>query len=143
MKNAFLVFLLFSSLLVSAQNTGSIKGVVTDSLTKAPEADVLVTLNDTTNRERMQFTNAAGEYVFTNLPEGLYTITFVLFGARPLKYSTVRVTAGASTILSPAIRPGHVITCWFTLPDTPYRLSDNPSSTTYRGNDIRKMALPR
>lgn len=143
MKNAFLVFLLFSSLLVSAQNTGIIKGVVTDSLTKVPEADVVVTLSDTTNRERMQFTNAAGEYTFTNLPEGLYTLTFVLFGARPLKYSTVHVTAGASTILSPAIRLGHVTTCWFTLPDTPYRLSDNPSSTTYKGDDIRKMAVPR
>ncbi len=142
MKNAFLVFLLFSSLLVSAQNTGSIKGVVTDSLTKAPEADVVVTLSDTTNRERIQFTNAAGEYAFTNLPDGLYTITFVLFGARPLKYSTVRVTAGQFTVLSPAIRPGHIISCGPDLFDGP-SMRDNPSSTIYKGDDVRRMAVPR
>lgn len=142
MKNAFLVFLLFSSLLVSAQNTGSIKGVVTDSLTKAPEADVLVTLSDSTNRDRIQFTNAAGEYAFTNLPEGIYTLTFVLFGAQPLKIIGVSVKNGQFTVLSPAIRPGRIISCGPDLFDGPY-MRDNPSSTTYKGDDIRKMALPR
>ncbi len=118
-------------------------GVVTDSLTKEPLVDVVVTLSDTTKPDRIEFTNVAGEYAFTNLPEGMYSLTFTLFGAQPVKIINVPVKADKITFLSPAIVPRQIIICGGPILQGPYNLDDNPSSTTYYGNDIRKMAVPR
>lgn len=143
MKNVLLVLLILVSLSITAQNTGSIKGVVTDSLSKKVIPNVVVELIDTTNKKRIEFTTELGEYTFTNVPVGIYTLTFTHFGMVPIRCLDVSVTANKTTFVSFSMAQPKWIICGGPVIPGPYNLEDNPSSTTFKGDDIRKMAVPR
>lgn len=143
MKNVLLVLLILVSLSITAQNTGSIKGVVTDSLSKKIIPYVVVELIDTTNKKRIEFTGELGEYTFTNVPEGVYTLVFMHLGMVPIRCRDVIVIPDKTTFVSFSMAEPKWIICGGPVIRGPYNLEDNPSSTTYYGDDIRKMAVPR
>src|ERR1035441_1103972 len=77
------ILLLASAVPAGAQVTsaGQVNGVVTDK-TGAVVPGAAITLTDTSTQEQRNSTsNAAGQYVFVNVPPGKYNITAVKTGA--------------------------------------------------------------
>lgn len=75
------VFLLVTTTLAHAQNTGAIVGTVRDETGVVPGATVSV-LHEQTGVERTAFTNAEGHYEFPTLQPGTYTVTVSMQGYR-------------------------------------------------------------
>ncbi|HJS73379.1 MAG TPA: TonB-dependent receptor, partial [Vicinamibacteria bacterium] len=87
--------LLLTAALPSAQETGSIGGIVTDS-TGGLLADCGVELRSERGLlSRRQRTGAGGGYVFSGLPVGTYRLGFELAGFDPADASGVTVDAGS------------------------------------------------
>jgi hypothetical protein len=87
--------LALAALVASAQETGSIGGVVTDA-TGAVVSNCAVELqSDSGLVSRKQLTGSAGGYVFAGLPVGSYSIRFHLSGFDPAFREKVRVEAGS------------------------------------------------
>lgn len=79
---------------------GGISGTVTDK-TGASIAGATVSAVDTaTNLSYQAMSSSAGEFNFTNLPLGSYTVTVSFSGFSTAKYDNVQVAAGASYTLS-------------------------------------------
>src|SRR5690242_8002164 len=94
-KLLYLVFVF--AMLVRAQNTATIVGIVTDP-SGAAIADAQVTVvNTATQFSRTVETNATGQYVVPTIPTGAYTVTAVRTGFQKLERSGIEVTA-ASTV---------------------------------------------
>lgn len=76
------------------QNTGSISGIVTDSVTGLPIFRAKVVAQGQTNCCRMAFTDSSGVYTI-NIPAGTYQVMASAMQYRPKVYPTpVVVTAG-------------------------------------------------
>jgi hypothetical protein len=75
---------------------GGVTGTVTD-VTGATIAGAAVSaVNTSTNVSYQTVSSSAGEFSFTNLPTGSYTITIGFSGFSTAKYDKVQVTAGES-----------------------------------------------
>src|ERR1019366_478512 len=91
------ILLLASAVPAGAQVTsaGQINGVVTDK-TGAVVPGATITLTDTSTQEQRNSTsNAAGQYVFVNVPPGKYNITVVKTGFSKFVISAQTVTVGS------------------------------------------------
>lgn len=71
---------------------GGIRGAVGDAGGVTPGANVSL-INESTSASRNTVTNAAGQYVFTDVLPGLYTIKVVLTGYRAYEYKGIRIGA--------------------------------------------------
>lgn len=90
-----LVFLLIcQSFIAAAQSAGTIRGAVTNEVNSAPVEGVSIQI---TQLKRNAETNEKGEYEFTNVPDGTYTLVTHIEGFSD-KAQTVRVTNGAGTL---------------------------------------------
>ena len=78
----------------SAAITGKISGVVTAEATKAPLANVTVTIVGTSSTTK---TNDTGYYVMTNIPPGGYDVKVELTGYRSKTLEAAKVLAGLTT----------------------------------------------
>ncbi|WP_158790547.1 TonB-dependent receptor [Granulicella sp. L60] len=79
---------------------GGINGTVTD-VTGAAIANAAVSAVETsTNLSYKALSTSAGEFNFTNLPPGSYTVTVAFSGFSTAKYDNVIVAAGSSYVLS-------------------------------------------
>lgn len=85
--------------------SGTIEGTVTDSGSSAPVAgaSIAATLDITTTKTAT--TNAAGEYVISFAPEGVYTMTANAFGYLPATITNVAVVSGTVTTQDIALDP--------------------------------------
>ena len=95
------VFLaLICNLALHAQTyRGGINGTVSDK-TGAAIANANVSAVETaTNTSYHAVSSSAGEFNFTNLPVGTYTVTISFSGFSTAKYDNVQVEAGTSYIL--------------------------------------------
>ncbi|MFL6467891.1 MAG: TonB-dependent receptor domain-containing protein [Pyrinomonadaceae bacterium] len=88
------LMLAISSLNVFAQNTGKISGKVVFGGDKSPLHDVSIKI---TELNKTTFTDAAGSFVFTNIPNGKYTLVAHQEGFADSK-STVTVSATTPAI---------------------------------------------
>ena len=91
------ILLLASAVPAGAQVTsaGQVNGVVTDK-TGAVVPGAAITLTDTSTQEQRNSTsNAAGQYVFVNVPPGKYNITVVKTGFSKFVISAQTVTVGS------------------------------------------------
>ncbi len=90
-----------SSTLLQAQTfRGGISGTVTD-VTGATIAGAAVSAVETsTNLSYKTVSSSAGEFSFTNLPLGSYTVTISFTGFATAKYDKVQVEASSSYTLS-------------------------------------------
>ena len=91
----------------SAAITGKISGVVTAEATKAPLANVTVTIVGTSSTTT---TNDAGYYVMTNIPPGGYDVKVELTGYRSKTMESAKVLTGLTTTLNFAMESGEVVT---------------------------------
>lgn len=89
-----LTLLLFANLAFSQNNTGVIKGKITDDSGALPSASVLIkgTKNGTTADAKGNFTLVVAE--------GTYTLTASYIGYTPSEKAMVKVTAGKETIVN-------------------------------------------
>ncbi|MEW5982641.1 MAG: TonB-dependent receptor [Acidobacteriota bacterium] len=76
-----------------AQQTGDIRGRVTDN-TGAVLPGVTVTLGSQAGAPQAAVTTETGTYLFSRLPNGIYTLTFELTGFRTVVREGIRLTIG-------------------------------------------------
>lgn len=93
--------LILAPALASAQQTGTVRGTVTDSSTQRPIAGAQVTLANST---RGVLTNDAGEYTLRDVPVGDATLRAQRIGYAPGQ-RTVIVAAGQSVVANFTIAP--------------------------------------
>lgn len=86
-----LVLLTFLTFKAAAQ-TGEIRGYVTDSITGAPQADVIVTIMDRGN-QKISVTDEKGYYSFKPINPGTYNLVFTVFGKKPFEVQGISVSA--------------------------------------------------
>src|SRR5262245_23711778 len=104
----------------NASNNAVIKGIVTDSDSK-PVQGVRVSLLNTgggTTSLANTTTNTKGEYTFSNVSPGTYTVTADLLGFQTARYSKLALTAKQTLELNFKLQDGAV--------SSPVELSLNP-----------------
>lgn len=89
------ILLFISTLNLSAQDTGTITGSVSDSVETVIGAVVVVEGNNTLGA----FTDTDGNFTIKNVKTGTYTILITYFGYKPLKVENVKVEGGKATDL--------------------------------------------
>src|SRR5271165_5226802 len=91
----------------SAQQTlGSVTGEVTDSTGSVLSDTQVTAIADSTGLTRTAKTNASGSYLFSNLPIGTYTITFVHEGFDTQKVPSILVQADRTATLNEQLKIG-------------------------------------
>ncbi len=106
----FLVFILVmsSAIRLSAQTAGTISGRVSDS-TGASIADANISLRNVgTGTERKTLTTGTGDFTFTEVPVGVYTITATHAGFRTTASSNLQVQIQQSIRLDFSLQIGSV-----------------------------------
>src|SRR5262249_51618722 len=78
---------------------GTISGVVTDSSAAAIAGAAVKLDNPSTGISRSAVSNSQGEYLFPDLPVGLYTITVTQPGFETRKFDHVEVAVSRTTNL--------------------------------------------
>ena len=97
---AVIILTLTSIVSLTAQTfRGGITGTVTDPTGSAVAGAAVSALETSTNASYQTVSSSAGEFEFSNLPLGSYTITIVSTGFSTAKYDKVQVAAGASYVL--------------------------------------------
>src|SRR5262249_23765184 len=96
------------SLPAMAQSNGIVKGVVKDtSGAVLPGAQVSVT-NKATQRALQTLTNETGNYNFSFLPPGDYSIAFEMQGFRKLNIANITVNVAQTVVADAALQGGEV-----------------------------------
>ncbi len=89
-----------------ALSAQSVRGQLTDSITKAPLAGAFLTLVDERGVERARtITNNAGEFLLTSPAAGAYRLRSKRIGFRPYVSPPLTLTAGGTIFYSAAIDP--------------------------------------
>ena len=91
--SALVLALVLAAPLVAAQNTGSLRGQVTDQLGSVV-VGASVTLIDSNNVEKNAATNDQGAYVFSGLAPGKYFLRVIASGFALFENEAVEVAAG-------------------------------------------------
>ncbi len=101
--------LLISPLSLTAQvDTGSISGIVTDA-SGAVIHDASVTLiNEGTNAQLMTRAGSGGEYIFSPVRIGSYTLTATYQGFQTTTTRNVTVNVSAAVVINFTLKPGQV-----------------------------------
>ena len=89
-------------------NYGAVRGLVSDPQGSVlPSASVTVT-NEQTHVARKSLTNTGGEYLFTALDPGTYTITIIAPGFSKIRQTAVVVSIGNISTVDAALKTGDV-----------------------------------
>src|SRR5438034_3825968 len=84
----------------------SVRGQLTDSITKAPLAGAFLTLVDERGVEKARtITNNAGEFLLTSPAAGAYRLRSKRIGFRPYVSTPLTLTAGGTISYSAAVDP--------------------------------------
>lgn len=76
---------------------GAISGTVKDSRSKAPLSEAIVTLTSTMLKvQKMALTDSTGMYHISNLPAGIYSISFEMEGYHKFMQDSVVLQDGMS-----------------------------------------------
>ena len=105
---ALAVVLLFSSCLVAQTFRGGIQGVVSDTTGAAVAQAQVKVQNDGTGLERSVETDADGNYTFTELPLGTYTVTATKKGFASQAMKGVRVEVSSNQRVDVKLQVGEV-----------------------------------
>ena len=93
---------------ISQTNYGAVRGLVSDAQSSVlPNASVTVT-NEQTGVVRKSVTNTGGEYLFTALDPGTYTVTITASGFRKTQQTAVRVSIGSTSTVDATMKTGDV-----------------------------------
>ncbi len=91
------LFVFTASTLWAQTTTGSIKGIIVDSLSKKPQDFITIALKKDKEVIKTVLTEATGNFVFTNIPFGKYTITAIAVGFEP-KNMAIDLSASDKTL---------------------------------------------
>lgn len=94
-----LIFCVFSSYVVVAQFTQTVRGKVIDKVTSSPIPGVNVILNDFSDNVGTS-TEANGEFVLKNVPAGRNSFMFTFIGYEPVVMKNVTVSSGKELVLT-------------------------------------------
>lgn len=94
--------LVYETLQTSATNVGGIRGRITDAATGEPLIGTTVLLLGTTQGT---VTDIEGNFLFSNLAPGIYTITFSYTGYANRRYSNIQVNPGQIAVINLAMGP--------------------------------------
>lgn len=125
MKKLCSLFILFSSLVVSAQTTGSIQGKITDT-SGLPLVGATVYIQ---NLDQGSVTDYDGNFSLDNLEEGTYNVSVHFIGYGTLNKS-VSVTSGSVTQLNAQLSESNSILdeVILTASKTPQKITDVPAT---------------
>jgi len=94
------VFLaLLSNIAIAQTFRGGIAGAVTDQSAAVVSGAQVTAVETATNVSYKAITSSAGEFSFTNLPLGDYTVTVIANGFKAIKVDKIPVTAGTTYAL--------------------------------------------
>jgi hypothetical protein len=100
MKHVFLFVLLFVSLDAFTQGTTSVRGNVVDKETRVPLIGAVVELYNDSNKADGGVTDLDGNFRFTNVAPGRFSVRVKYTGYLPLTVPNVIVNTGKETILN-------------------------------------------
>jgi hypothetical protein len=90
------------------ENYGKIIGTVTDTTGGVVPNVTIVATSPAVPRGLETQTDSAGNYLFSNVPIGVYTVTFTVQGFQTFKQTEVEVTLGSQVTVSPKLAVGSV-----------------------------------
>ena len=122
--SAVAAFVVLGNTALPAQQTGDVRGTVTDSRTKTPVIGARVYI---AAPERAASTDERGRYVLRGLPAGSYVVTTTSLGHKP-DSSSVTVSGGTPTTLDIVVKEGSLL------------LSSMVVSATRTPTEARKVA---
>ncbi len=101
---AALGLLLFGGqLLVAQTNTGNIRGAVYDETMSVIPGVTVVALDQSRGIERETSTSEAGDFVFSHLEPGTYSLSFEVANFAPLSIEDLEVRVGETATVSPQL----------------------------------------
>ncbi|MFM2018151.1 MAG: hypothetical protein RL007_1807, partial [Bacteroidota bacterium] len=100
MKHVFIFILLFFSLDVFTQGTTSVRGNVVDKETRIPLIGAVVELYSDSSKADGGVTDVDGNFRFTNVAPGRFSVRVKYTGYLPLTVPNVIVNTGKETILN-------------------------------------------
>jgi hypothetical protein len=101
---------LFAAMANAQQTLGSLSGTVTDQTGAILPKSTISLVADQTGASRTAVANSSGNYSFTALPIGTYSLTVTSAGFNTEKVSIVLVQADRTTSLLVKMKPGEVST---------------------------------
>ena len=107
---AVICLYLFAAMANAQQTLGSLSGTVTDQTGAILPKSTISLVADQTGASRMAVANSAGNYSFTALPIGTYSLTVTSPGFNTERVAGVRVQADRTTTLAVKMKPGEVST---------------------------------
>jgi hypothetical protein len=113
-RSAFVLCSFLATTFLSAPNAraqqtlGGITGTVTDASGAVVSGATVSLIGDETKLTRSQTTNAAGSYLFVNLPIGPYTLTFTQQGFQAQTVPSILVQANRTATVNAELKVGNV-----------------------------------
>lgn len=93
----FIVLISYTS--IYSQQLQNVKGKVVNSFTKSPIENVVVTLHVDQDEFQKAYTNAAGDYLFVEVPLGIYTVSFAHLEYESFVFPVVELYSSRETII--------------------------------------------
>ncbi|MGJ8591321.1 MAG: TonB-dependent receptor [Aquaticitalea sp.] len=127
MKKLFLLFALFGAIAIHAQNTGSVKGTITD-ISGLPLAGATVHIKSI---NKGVVTDFDGNFSIENIEEGTYDLTISYIGYRPVTQN-VSVTSGNVTQFSSKLEESNSVLdeVILTASKKPQKITDVPATVS-------------
>jgi len=142
MKTLLLILSITLCATLSAQQgDGIIKGCIIDSLSKEEIPFIIVLLTDSSNHTQAVYSDLEGKYQFGSIPLGSYSLSIKPFGTKPEKPKIIEIISTQPVVVNFSIWLKGIGPCF----EPPYAIDvkENPSSNTYRRDEIIHMAVPR
>ena len=141
MLRCLALLLLTITVPVYAQILGELTGLITDPSGAAlPNARITLTAQSSHTRIPAQPT-AAGQYDFSQLNSGVYTLSVEAPGFRPVIRSGVTVTTGQTVRLDLQLQPGSAIDTIVVTADAPLLQTTSDVATTIPGATVAALPL--
>ena len=130
---------------VALAQEGQIAGTVRDTSGGVmPGVTVEATSPALIEKVRTAVTDNGGQYRLTNLPVGLYTVTFTLSGFAPQKFEAVNLTSGFTAPVNATMTVGGLAESVTVTGATPVVDVQNArQSVTFEGDQIRELPTAR
>ena len=87
-------------------NFGAVRGIVTDGVGASIDKASVTLISDSTKIARTTVSNSAGEYVFSAVDPGTYTVTVVDAGFKKLERENIVIESGNTNVLDLGLQVG-------------------------------------
>ena len=138
---ALVILVLSTATMWSQAVNGTMLGTITDATgASVPNAKVTI-LETNTGISRSSQTNESGNYVFSDVPPGTYTVSVELTGFKKSSRAGVELTANSSPRIDLILQPGSVTESIEVTASTPLLQTDRADTGTQM-NSVQTANLP-